>query len=174
MTVSDGERLKPHSLTAETRARLGAMAWHWNETELLSTRSIAKRILEREGIRVSHVWVAKALNEARDQAKILELYGPAQVRAGQIGRLEQYLEMLHAAVQAGPGAGGIAFDVGMKLIHDNEKILMKVTGSAALPNGSGDPADRPTPDMLFLEEMRKARDQARRMAQMEENDGLDG
>ena len=98
MTASDDGRLKPWSLTVEERARLGALAWHWNETELLSTRSIAKRLHEREGIRVSHVWVAKALNDARDQAKILELYGPAQVRAGQIGRIEQYLEFFMGEV----------------------------------------------------------------------------
>lgn len=170
MTVSDGERLKPHSLTAEERARLAALAWQWHETELLSTRSIAKRLEEREGIRVSHVWVAKALNNARDQAKILELYGPAQVRAGQIGRLEQYLEMLHAAVQANE----IALDVGMKLIHNNETLLMKLTGSAAATRIEVAEAERPTPDMMLLEELRKATEHAKRTAEMEENDGLDG
>lgn len=169
MTVSDGERLKPHSLTAEERAELTAMAWHWNETELLSTRSIAKRIYERKKIRVSHVWVAKALNDARAQAKILDLYGPAQVRAGQIGRIEQYLEVLHAAVQAGE----IAVDVGHKLILDAEKVLMKLTGSAAPTRVEVSEAERPTPDMVLLEELRKAKEHAKRMAEMEENDGLD-
>lgn len=170
MTVSDGERLKPHSLTAEERARLAAIAWHWHETELLSTRSIAKRLAEREGVRVSHVWVAKALNEAREQAKILELYGPAQVRAGQIGRIEQYLEVLHAAVQAGE----IGVDVGHKLILETEKLLTKVTGSAVVPVSKVEvtEVDRPTPNMALLEELKKAKDHARRMAEMEENDGL--
>jgi len=171
VTASDDGRLKPWSLTVEERARLGALAWHWNETELLSTRSIAKRLHEREGIRVSHVWVAKALNEARDQAKILELYGPAQVRAGQIGRIEQYLEVLHAAVQTRE----IALDVGHKLIFDAEKILMKLTGSGAPTRVEvADERERPTPDMALLEELRKVTQHDERTAQMEENDGLDG
>lgn len=170
MTVSDGERLRPHSLTAETKARLGALAWRWHETELLSTRTIAKRILEREGIRVSHVWVAKALNEARKQAKILKLYGPAQVRAGQIGRLEQYLEMLHAAIQA----NDIAFDAGMKLIHDNEKILMKLTGSAAEgPVRQLEvTVEKVSPNMALLEELRKVTEHEAEMDEMEATDGL--
>lgn len=170
MTVSDGGRLRPHSLTTEQRAHLAALAWHWHETELLSTRSIAKRIEEREGIRVSHVWVAKALNDARDQAKILELYGPAQVRAGQIGRIEQYLEVLHAAVQAGE----IDLDVGMKLIHANETLLMKVTGSAA-PTRSQVEITQPekvSPNMALLEELRKVAEQEKEMEEMEANDGL--
>jgi hypothetical protein len=163
----DGERLKPHAFTDAERAELAAKAWHWHETEMLSTRSIAARILEREGIRVSHVWVAKALNEAREQAKILELYGSAQTRAGQIGRFEQYLENMHAAVQA----NDIPFDVGYKLILQTETLLTKITGSAAATKV--EVTERAAPNMMLLEELRKAADHAKRTRDMEENDGLD-
>jgi hypothetical protein len=148
-----------------------ALAWQWNETELLSTRSISKRFEEREGLRVGHVTVATWLNEAREQAKILELYGPAQVRAGQIGRLEQYLETLHAAMQSGE----IGVDVGHKMILQVETLLTKVTGSAAPAKVEvSDTRERPTPDMALLDELRKAKEHAKLMEEMEDSDGLDG
>jgi transposase len=170
VTVSDGKRLKPHSLTDSERAKWAAEAWYLNERQNMSSRSIAKKWADEQGFHVSHVTIIKWINEAREQAQVLDLFGPAQVRAGQLGRLENYLEQLLAAVQNQE----IDTDVGFKLIHQYEALLTKISGSAAPVKSQVEvtTTDRAHPDMALLEELRRVTQHEKHMEEREANDGL--
>jgi hypothetical protein len=168
--VSDGERLRRGSLAPEEKAKWQAEAWYLMDRQKLGSRSISKKWAAEHDFHVSHVTILKWVNEAREQAEILKLFGPAQVRAGQLGRIEDYLEHLWTAVQTGE----MPPDVGFKLIHQYESLLTKVSGSAAPTRSQLEitSAERAHPDTLLLEELRKFAEQEEKMKEMESNDGL--
>lgn len=169
MTVSDNERTRAR-LTAEERARLGAEAWRLNDIQGLSVRTIHARFVA-DGWQISHMTVHRLLKEAYEQAQFLDLIGPAEQRVGAIGRLQTAIEKCLAAIDTGE----VDFDKGMARYVQLEGMLMKLTGSA-MPSRvevSGD-RERPAPDMILLEELRKAKEHAQKMEEMEANDGLDG
>jgi hypothetical protein len=169
VTVSDNEASSRARLTPEERAKLGAEAWRLADIQGLSVRSIHERFLN-QGHRISHMTVWRLLKEAYEQAKFLDLIGPAEQRVGAIGRLQTAIEKTLAAIDTNE----VEFDKGMARYVQLEGMLMKLTGSA-MPSRievSGDP-ERATPDMAFIDELRKAKEHAQRMAEMEENDGLD-
>ena len=112
----------------------------------------------------------RLLKEAYEQSQFLDLIGPAEQRVGAIGRLETAIEKTLAAIDTGE----VEFEKGMARYVQLEGMLIKLTG-AAMPSRvevASDP-ERAVPDMVFLEELRKAKEHAARMAEMEENDGLD-
>lgn len=170
MTVSDGERLRRGSLTPEEKAKWQAEAWYLMDRQKLGSRSIQKKWEREHEFYVSHVTILKWVNEAREQAEILKLFGPAQVRAGQLGRIEDYLEHLWATVQTGE----MPPDIGFKLIHQYESLLTKVSGSAAPTRSQVEitTGEKAHPDLALLEELRKLGEHEKQMEEMESNDGL--
>lgn len=170
MTVSDGERLKRGSLTAEERAQWAVKAWRLADTANMSFRQIEAKFARDENFIVSHVTIRKWVNEAREQAKILELYEAAQVRLDLLGKLEAYRDSIQAAMDHGE----IGFEAGMKLLLGVTDRIAKLTNAPVAPVSKvevDDRRDQPL-DVAILEELKKAKDHARRMAEMEERDGL--
>lgn len=170
MTVSDNETSSRARLTAEERAKLGAEAWRLSDREGMSVRSIHERFVA-QGWQISHMTVWRLLKEAYEQAQFLDLIGPAEMRVGAIGRLQEAIEMTLTAIRNGE----VEFDKGMARYASLEQTLIKLTG-AAMPSRVevATDGDRAVPDMVFLEELRKAKEHAQRMEEMESSDGLDG
>lgn len=170
MTVSDGERLKRGSLTAEERAAWAVKAWRLTDKFGLSYRAIEEKWEREENFRVSHVTIRKWVNEARTQSKILELYEPAQVRLELLGQLERYRD----AIQAALDAGEIEFDVGMKMLLGVADRISKLTNAPVAPTSQVEisTADKARPDMALLEELRKVTEHEKSTEEREANDGL--
>jgi hypothetical protein len=157
------------SLSASEKADIVAECWRRNDMESASSRTLAADLGKR-GIDVSHYTIAAALNEARTQAKILDLYLPELVRAAQIGRLERYLETVYAAMTGGE----MEPDVGLALAHKFETLLMKLTSSAAAPPPPGGHVmdEKVEPNLLLLQALREAAQHDAETAEMEKADGL--
>lgn len=190
MTVSeDGRPRRPRfSVDEEQRAALGDEAWALSDRGK-GLRTI-QRIFNERGIPISHATVAELISEAHDRAKFLDYVGPAQSRAASIGRLgaalERQIETIDshaAALQTGELGGrdldyekaASVLDKAMARYVQLEQLWVKVTG-AAMPTRhqiDDDRGERPTPDMALLDELRKAKEYAQKMQEMEENDGLD-
>lgn len=172
MTVSDGKRLRRRTardLTPEEKAKWQAEAWYLADREKMGSRSISSKWAAEHDLHVSHMTIINWINEARQQAKVLELFGPAEVRAGQLLRIEDYLEHLWAAVQNNE----FPADVGFKLIHQYESLLTKVSGSAAPVKSQLEiVTEQARPDMALLEELRKVTQHEQHMEEREANDGL--
>lgn len=167
MTESNGRPWR--SLSASEKADIIAECWRRNDTESASSRTLAAELGKR-GINVSHVTIAQGLNEARTQAKILELYGGEMVRAGQVGRIERYLETVYAAMQADE----IDPADGLALAHKFETLLMKLTSSAAAPPPPGGHVldEKVEPNLALLQALREAAQHDAETAEMEKADGL--
>jgi hypothetical protein len=169
VTVSDGERLRRGSLTAEERAEWAVKAWRLVDKFGLSFRAIEEKWAREEGFLVSHVTIRRWVNEARTQAKILELYEPAQVRLDLLGKYERNYE----ATQAAMDAGEIAFDVGMKLLLGISRDIAKLTNAPVQPTSRVEHViEEHRPDAAILEELRRVAESEREMEEMEANDGL--
>lgn len=170
MTVSDGERLRRGSLTAEERAVWAVKAWQLADKFNMSYRQIEERWAAEHGFRVSHVTIRKWVNDARAQSKILELYEPAQVRLDLLGKLERYQE----AIQAAMDAGDIDFADGMKMLIQVGRDIAKLTNAPVAPTTKHEftATEAARPDMALLEELRKVTQHEKEMEEMEANDGL--
>lgn len=169
MTVSDGERLRRGSLTAEERAVWAVKAWRLTDKFGLSFRAIEEKWAREDNFLVSHVTIRKWVNEARTQAKILELYEPAQVRLDLLGKYERNYE----ATQAAMDAGEIPFDVGMKLLLGISRDIAKLTNAPVAPTNRVEVTTTEVrPDAAILEELRKVAEHEKEMEEMERNDGL--
>ena len=171
MTVSDGERLKRGSLTPEERSRWAVKAWRLADRGNMSFRQIEDHFAA-EGFLVSHVTIRKWVNDARAQASILELYEASQVRMDLLGKLEHYRDSIQAAMDTGE----LEFEPGMKLLLGVTDRISKLTNAPVSPTTKYEitGVEQPMPDMVLLEELRKAKEHAKKMAEMEGNDGLDG
>jgi hypothetical protein len=158
-------------MAADQRAKLAAEAWALRDRQGMSVRQIADRF-QKQGHQVSHMTVHRMLKEAYEQAQFLDLVGPAESRAGAIGRFDTYIEKILTAIDTGEQD----FEKGMKLVLAAEQMLMKLTGSA-MPSRmevTGADGEAITPNMAVLNELRRSVDEhARRTKDMEENDGLD-
>jgi hypothetical protein len=167
VTVSDGERLKRGSLTAEERAKWAVEAWQLMDTQDMSSRSISRKWQREHGVYVSHVSITKWVNDVRRQEKVLDLYESEQVRLTQLGKLEHYQEATRAAMDHGE----IPFDSGMKLLISLSKEISRLTDAAKTPT---DQIEITTahPDMAILEELRKVTQHEKEMEELEANDGL--
>jgi hypothetical protein len=170
VTVSDGERLKRNSLTAEERAEWAVKAWLLLDTQDMTLRSISKKWLAEHDFYVSHVTIGKWVNEVRRQEKILDLYESEQTRLTQLGKLEHYQEATRAAMDSGE----IPFDVAMKLLLSLSKEISRLTNAAVAPTSKVEitETERAHPDMALLEELRKVTEHEKRMEEREANDGL--
>lgn len=168
MTVSDGERLRRGSLTAEERAEWAVKAWRLVDKFGLSFRAIEEK-WAKEGFLVSHVTIRRWVNDARTQAKILELYEPAQVRLDLLGKYERNYE----ATQAAMDAGEVGFDVGMKLLLGISRDIAKLTNAPVAPTNRVEVTTTEVrPDAAILEEVRRVTEHEAEMEEMEANDGL--
>jgi hypothetical protein len=170
VTVSDGERLKRGSLTAEERAKLAVEAWQLMDTQDMSSRSISRKWQAEGRGYISHVSITKWVNHVRRQEKILDLYESEQVRLTQLGKLEHYQEATRAAMDAGE----IPFDVGMKLLLSLSKEISRLTDAAKTPTNrvEFDGTVTTHPDMALLEELHKVTLHEQEMEDLEANDGL--
>lgn len=170
MTVSDGERLRRGSLTNEERAQWAVKAWRLADRGNMSFRQIEEHFARTEGFIVSHVTIRKWVNEARNQAAILELYEASQVRLDLLGKLEHYRDSIQAAIDTGE----IGFEPGMKLLLGVTDRISKLTNAPVAPTSKVEvtTASDVSPNMVLLQELKKASDHAKKMAEMEENDGL--
>jgi hypothetical protein len=169
--VSDGERLKRGSLTAEERAKWAVEAWRLMDTQDMTSRSISRKWqAEHDGFYVSHVTITKWVNEVRRQEKVLDLYESEHSRLTQLGKLEHYQEATRAAMDTGE----IPFDVGMKLLLSLSKEISRLTNAAVAPTNKTEfsVTDAVHPDMALLEELRKVTQHEQEMEEMESNDGL--
>lgn len=169
MTVSDGERLKRGSLTAEERAEWAVKAWRLNDKFGMSFRAIEDK-WAAEGFLVSHVTIRKWVNEARTQSKILELYEPAQVRLELLGQLERYRD----AIQAAMDNCEIEFDVGMKMLLGVADRISKLTNAPVAPTNRMEIVDveKAMPNAALMEELRKVTEHDKQTEEREANDGL--
>lgn len=167
MTVGDDAKVKRPRMSPEKRAALGAEAWLLNDTENMSSRTIAARFTKR-GDPVSHTTVIVLIEEARATAEYLDLMGPSVIRAGQLGRFETYLEEVRAQIKAGI----LDAAKGWQLIVSVEKLLTQVGGSVhdrALPPSAG-----PPPSMSAIRAFADELDRhERRKAEIQGADGLD-
>jgi len=169
VTVSDGERLRRGSLTAEERATWAVKAWRLADKFGLSFRAIEEKWEREEGFRVSHVSLRRWASDVRTQSKILELYEPAQVRLDLLGKYERNYE----ATQAAMDAGEIPFDVGMKLLLGISRDIAKLTNAAVMPTSRVEHViEEHRPDAAILEELRRVTQHEQEMEEMESNDGL--
>jgi hypothetical protein len=170
VTVSDGERLKRGSLTAEERAELAVEAWQLMDTQDMGSRSISKKWQAERKIYVSHVTIVKWVNDVRRQEKVLDIYAAEHVRLTQLGKLEHYQESTRAAVERAE----IPFDVGMKLLLSLSKEISRLTNAAVAPTNKTEfsVAETAHPDMAILEELRRVTEHEQEMEEMESNDGL--
>jgi len=170
VTVSDGERLRRGSLTAEQRAEWAVKAWRLSDKFNMSYRAIEEKWAAEENFHVSHVTIRKWVNDARDQAKILELYEPGQVRLDLLGKLERYQESIQAALDAGE----IDFDVGMKMLLGVVDRIAKLTNAPVTPTSKLEVSapEKVSPNMALLEELRRVTEHERETEEREANDGL--
>jgi hypothetical protein len=170
VTVSDGERLKRGSLTAEERAEWAVKAWQLMDTQDMTSRSISRKWQAEHGFYVSHVSITKWVNEVRRQEKVLDLYETEQSRLTQLGKLEHYQEATRAAMDAGE----IAFDVGMKLLLSLSKEISRLTNAAVAPTSKVEfsATEQVHPDMALLEELRKVTEHEKKTEEREADDGL--
>jgi len=168
VTVSDGERLKRGSLTAEERAQWAVKAWHLMDTQDMSPRSISRK-WAAEGFYVSHVTINKWVNHVRRQEKVLDLYESEQVRLTQLGKLEHYQEATRAAMDGSE----IPFDVGMKLLLSLSKEISRLTNAAVAPTTKYEvTTESAHPDLAIMEELRKLAEHENETEEKEAGDGL--
>lgn len=104
--------------------RLGLEAWRLKDSGM-GSRTISKRFCER-GDEVSHTTVLVLIKEAQEASKYLDLIGPAETRANQLGYLDAAIEKTHAAIETGE----VAFEAGMKLLIQLVKLQKEISGSA--------------------------------------------
>lgn len=169
MTVGDETQVKRPRMPAEKRARLGAEAWRLKDREGMSYRTIADRFTKR-GDEIGHVQIMRLIKEARANAEWLDLIEPAEIRAGQLGRFDTYIEKQMAQMQAGT----LEPKHGWALIIAVERLMMQVGGSA-MPNRTQieTVGDGPVPNMATLREFANALDEYdRRKSEIQNNDGL--
>lgn len=124
MTVGDEAQVSRPRMSKETRARLGVEAWRLKD-QGLSYRGISKQFKSR-GDEVSHVTVMALIKEAQEAAEYLDLIGPAEARAVQLGYLDGAIEKTESAMTAGE----VDFAVGMKLMIQLLKLQKEISGSA--------------------------------------------
>lgn len=169
MTVSDGERLKRGSLTAEERAKWAVQAWQLMDTQDMSSRSISRKWQAEHGIYVSHVSITKWVNDVRRQEKVLDIYAAEHVRLTQLGKLEHYQEATRTAMEGGE----IPFDVGMKILLSLSKEISRLTNAAVAPTNKVEVSTEAAhPDMALLEELHRVTQHEKDMEDLEANDGL--
>ena len=170
MTVGDEAQVKRPRMSAEKLTRLGAEAWKLKDREGMSYRTIADRFTKR-GDEISHTQVMRLIKEARQNAEWLDLIEPAEIRAGQLGRFDTYIEKQMAQMQAGT----LEPKHGWALIIAVERLMMQVGGSA-MPNRLQveNTGDGGAPNMPLLQEFARAVDEyERRKQQIQATDGLD-
>lgn len=184
MTVSEDGTRPRFSADEERRNRLGDEAWNLKD-QGKSLRTISRTFTDR-GDPISHFTVAQLISEAQDRAKFLDYVGPAQSRAASIGRLDAALERQLALIESHAAAletgevpdyekGAAVLDKAIARYITLEQIWVKVTGAAMPTRSQVDVnSDGASLDTLPFDELKKAKDHARRMAEMEETDGLDG
>lgn len=170
MTVGDEAQVKRPRMSPEKRAALGGEAWRLMDTENMSSRTIADKFTKR-GDPVSHVTVIEMVKEARVRAKYLDLVAPAELRAGQLGRFETYLEEVRAQIKTGL----LDPDKGWSLIATFERLLMTVGGSAMPSRVQVESTgDAPTPNMATMRAFAEAVDDYdQRKQQIQATDGLE-
>lgn len=124
MTASDDAQVSRPRMSPEKRAKLQAEAWRLKDKGW-GYRRIAKLFSER-GDQVSHTLVMTLIKEAQEQAQYLDLIGPAEMRAVQLGYIDGAMERVEAAMEA----GDCEFVPGMKLQIALLKLAKEIGGSA--------------------------------------------
>lgn len=117
--------IRSTDLTDEERAKLAAEAWRLKDQEGLSTRTLEARFKAR-GYDIDHVTIWRMIKEAQEQAEYLDLIGPAEMRASQLGYLESAIEKTHAAI----ATTEVEFTKGMTLMIQLIKLQKEISGSA--------------------------------------------
>lgn len=170
MTVGDEAKVSRPRMSAEKRAALGAEAWRLKDREGMSSRTIADRFTKR-GDPVSHVTVLEMVKEAQETARFLDLVGPAEIRAGQLGRFDTYIEEVRAQITAGlldPAKG-------WALIATFERMMTDVGGSKMPARLQVETSNgEPPPSMATIRAMAEALDKYDQdKTELQKTDGLD-
>ena len=124
MTASDDGRQSRPRMSPEKRAQLQAEAWRLKDKGW-GYRRIAKYFGER-GDQISHVTVMTLIKEAQEHARFLDLIGPAEMRATQLGYIDGAIERVEGAMESGE----VDFAGGMKLMIQLLKLQKEISGSA--------------------------------------------
>lgn len=169
MTVGDDAQVRRPRMSPEERARLGVEAWRLKDAGM-GSRTIAKRFSER-GDDVSHTTVLVLIKEAQEASKYLDLVGPAETRAVQLGYLDGAIEKTHAAIENGE----VGFEPGMKLLIQLLKLQKEISGSAMpVRHQIEDTTSDPVPNMATLQAFAAAIDEHdKRKTEVQSTDGLD-
>jgi hypothetical protein len=124
VTVGDEAQVSRPRMSMEKRAELGLEAWRLKD-QGMGSRSISKRFRDR-GDDVSHTTVLVLIKEAQEAAEYLDLIGPAETRAQQLGYLDGAIERTQTAIENGE----VEFHKGMQLMVQLLKLQKEISGSA--------------------------------------------
>lgn len=124
MTVGDEAQVGRPRMSVERKAKLGVEGWRLKD-QGMSFRGIAAKFTKR-GDEISHTQVARLVKEAQEASQFLDLVGPAETRANQLGYLDGAIEKTEAAIEA----GDVDFEPGMKLLIQLIKLQKDISGSA--------------------------------------------
>jgi hypothetical protein len=155
VTVGDDAQVKRPRMSQEKRAQLGAEAWLLKDREGMSYRTIADRFTAR-GDEISFMTVMRLIKEAQETAQFLDLVGPAEIRAGQLGRFDTYIEEIKAQIKTGI----LEPKHGWSLIVAVERLMMTVGGSAMPARMQVETSDGgPPPSMATIREFQRVIDE---------------
>jgi hypothetical protein len=166
--VGDEAQVSRPRMSKETRARLGVEAWRLKD-QGLSYRLIAKKFKER-GDDISHVTVMALIKETQEAAEYLDLIGPAETRAVQLGYIDGAIARVDSAIENGE----VEFHKGMQLMVQLLKLQKEISGSA-MPTRMQieDVRKEPPPSMATIRAFAEEIDKHKRLRDQRGPDGLE-